>query len=68
MRIFGPHHSHPFIGFDNEFKIGDILPAQPEISGLSIHTLTVLSSGFRVRRLKSTDYYDNLGVQRFFIF
>jgi hypothetical protein len=46
MRIFSPHHSHPFIGFDNEFKIGDIFPTQPEISGLSIHSLKGKFKGF----------------------
>jgi len=37
MGILGPHHSHPFIGFHNEFKIGDIFSTKPKISGLGIH-------------------------------
>jgi hypothetical protein len=32
MGIFGPHHCHAFVGFDDEFEIGDILSTEPEIS------------------------------------
>jgi hypothetical protein len=50
MTIFSPHDSHPFIGFDDEFKIGDILSAHPEISGLSIHS-SIANCGFQIPEL-----------------
>jgi hypothetical protein len=37
MRILRPHHCYSFVGFDDEFEIGDILSTESEISGLSIH-------------------------------
>jgi hypothetical protein len=37
MGVFGSDNGHPLIGFDDEFKIGDILSVNPEIFGLGIH-------------------------------
>ena len=37
VRIFGPHDSHPFIRFDDEFEIGNILSMEPKVFRLSIH-------------------------------
>jgi hypothetical protein len=32
MGIFGPYNSHAFVGLDDKFEIGDILPMKPKIS------------------------------------
>jgi hypothetical protein len=36
-RIFRPDDRHPLIGFEDEFKVGDILSSNPEKSRLSVH-------------------------------
>jgi hypothetical protein len=52
MRILGPHDSHPLIGFNNEFKIGNVFSAKPEISGLGIHpSKTKVKVEVQVQRL-----------------
>jgi hypothetical protein len=35
--IFRPYDGHPLVGFNDKFKIGDILSSQPKIFGLGVH-------------------------------